>query len=260
MHCLATLFPKSLEESAGSHVFLAQSVDLLAGQHVYAYVEVLLQSFPSCSWQAFSSHSGFLSGFEWSVYGHFVLDSTWTKDFDFSAINLADITERPWFKRGWTFQEAVLASDVTVMCGSSTLTWDTLIRGLSKVFRSNYIEDYGWIFEFSNDEAIQTLAGLINIWMHLERPTTWNKIRMRRKLRGKTTMDGYQLRGQDSLTNLTCLMGFSLLRLPFFVYRLVIYFAKHSPLYYYHWDRPSFFQDHMAPKYWMYPLVELFTI
>ena len=137
------------------------------------------------------------------------------KDFDFSAINLADITERPWFKRGWTFQEAVLASDVTVMCGSSTLTWDTLIRGLSKVFRSNYIEDYGWIFEFSNDEAIQTLAGLINIWMHLERPTTWNKIRMRRKLRGKTTMDGYQLRGQDSLTNLTCLMGFSLLRLLF---------------------------------------------
>lgn len=104
----------------------------------------------------------FLLGFDWGSYGFVYLNSTWTKDFDFSAIDLADITERPWFKRGWTFQEMVLASDVTVMCGSSTLRWDVLIRGLSKFFRSKYIPDK-WDFEFSNDEAKQTLAGLINI-------------------------------------------------------------------------------------------------
>ncbi len=110
------------------------------------------------------------------MYGFFNLESIWTKDFDFSIIDLADIIEHPWFKRGWTFQEIVLASDVTVICGSSTLRWDVLIRGLSKVFQDNllfkalqefngslddnrpmYINDT-WFFEFSNDEAEQTLA------------------------------------------------------------------------------------------------------
>jgi len=152
---------------------------------------------------------------EWGIYGFFELKSAWTKDFDFSAIDIADITERPWFKRGWTFQEIVLASDVTVMCGSSTLRWDVLIRGLPQVMGLTYNPTEWWSFEFSNSEAIQILVGLINIWMHLDRPTNWNGIRTRRMLRGKTTMDGYQLRGQDSLTNLTCLIWFSLLRLFF---------------------------------------------
>jgi hypothetical protein len=112
------------------------------------------------------------------------------------------------------------------MCGSSTLRWDVLIRGLSQVISPTNFPDVWtvWFLEFSNSEAKQTLAGLINIWMHLDRPTNWNGIRTRHMLQGKTTMNGYQLRGQDSLTNLTCLIWFGLLRLFF----LFTYWLYHS--------------------------------
>lgn len=39
---------------------------------------------------------------------------------------LKDVFSRTWFKRMWTLQEAILATECIVQCGSATLAWDTL--------------------------------------------------------------------------------------------------------------------------------------
>lgn len=53
-------------------------------------------------------------------------------------------SERPWFSRAWTFQEACLSADTYVRCGQHQLAWQTFVsaalylntRGMSGVFGS----------------------------------------------------------------------------------------------------------------------------
>ncbi|KAI0857761.1 heterokaryon incompatibility protein-domain-containing protein [Xylaria cubensis] len=40
------------------------------------------------------------------------------------------LLSRPWISRAWTFQELVLAQDITIMCGEQSLSWDHFIRGM----------------------------------------------------------------------------------------------------------------------------------
>jgi hypothetical protein len=50
--------------------------------------------------------------------------------------------KRPWFHRAWVFQEVVMASKATVICGEHSLPWDTLyascqIVNSSEIYRND---------------------------------------------------------------------------------------------------------------------------
>ncbi|KAF2967756.1 hypothetical protein GQX73_g5838 [Xylaria multiplex] len=46
------------------------------------------------------------------------------------AKSLDSLLSRPWVNRAWTFQELILAQDITLMCGEQLLSWDRFVRGL----------------------------------------------------------------------------------------------------------------------------------
>ena len=43
---------------------------------------------------------------------------------------------RPWFQRLWVYQEIILAKELTILCGSGTATWTSLIRLTKEIERS----------------------------------------------------------------------------------------------------------------------------
>lgn len=47
----------------------------------------------------------------------------------YRAADWEELLETPWFSRIWTFQEIVLATDAIILCGPTTLSWDTFARG-----------------------------------------------------------------------------------------------------------------------------------
>ena len=49
--------------------------------------------------------------------------------------DLDEFYSRPWFSRGWTFQECILASEIILVCGNKRLSWDAFIRGSASVFQ-----------------------------------------------------------------------------------------------------------------------------
>ncbi|KAK0507108.1 hypothetical protein JMJ35_010566 [Cladonia borealis] len=49
---------------------------------------------------------------------------------------------RPWFQRLWVYQEIILAKELTILCGSGTTTWTSLIRLTKEIHRSGL---YGFL-------------------------------------------------------------------------------------------------------------------
>ena len=48
---------------------------------------------------------------------------------------LGGIVHRPWSRRLWVLQEIVLAEDVIVLCGSTEVSWDYLVRFVRAMMR-----------------------------------------------------------------------------------------------------------------------------
>ncbi|KAI3321986.1 HET-domain-containing protein [Xylariaceae sp. AK1471] len=63
------------------------------------------------------------SDFQWSEY--------WWKDYKFSA--LAQILERPWFRRGWVLQEAASSRISKIYCGNRQLHMDDFTAAIDLV-------------------------------------------------------------------------------------------------------------------------------
>lgn len=44
--------------------------------------------------------------------------------------DLEDLLRQDWLKRGWTYQEIILACNPVIVCGNKSMTWDNFIRGI----------------------------------------------------------------------------------------------------------------------------------
>ncbi|KAI0024385.1 heterokaryon incompatibility protein-domain-containing protein [Xylariomycetidae sp. FL0641] len=128
----------------------------------------------------------------------------------------SDFLDRRWFTRGWTFQEIILAWDVTILCGTQALKWDTLVRGVASLRRECYRDwDYAllepkrkhgrkllqaldMVSQRREEMMIRDLEQLIHIWMQTHRPsTTGNEIKRRRDMSTLALVENYGLRRQN---------------------------------------------------------------
>ncbi|KAJ8125161.1 hypothetical protein O1611_g8478 [Lasiodiplodia mahajangana] len=82
----------------------------------------------------------------------------------FDVDGLEDISGRDWFQRSWTFQELMLATNIVIMCGSTSLTWDRFVRGFAVCLER---------FETATP-AQNFLKDLIEVWLEVERQEHWN--------------------------------------------------------------------------------------
>jgi len=118
--------------------------------------------------------------------------SLWSPGLHYS--HLATFLELPRFSRVWTFQEAVLACDAVVLCGSKSLRWDQVIRGF-ELLSHNLPEEHqdvassggrDTIVYYGNINLIPEIEGsiqstlipmfqrfqqLLNLWMMVQRPS-----------------------------------------------------------------------------------------
>lgn len=130
-----------------------------------------------------------------------------------SPQDLADVFDRPWFRRGWTFQEVILASDITIMCGSTVIKWDVFVRGLMHLFdRSVPHEFYGEMLRLA---TVDSLKDLITVWIHFPRPMTKHREQRSEVFSRDSTISFYLSRGQKVLQSWYWLPCFPFLRLAF---------------------------------------------
>jgi hypothetical protein len=76
----------------------------------------------------------------------------------------------------------MLATDIVLLCGSTALKWDRVVRGMQLCPRQSSLVTP------SND----TLADLINVWMNVERPEQWNGNYPRRTTKEGRSVSAYQ--------------------------------------------------------------------
>lgn len=50
---------------------------------------------------------------------------------------IASFLARPWFRRRWIIQEVVLANDISVHCGESSIGWNTFELALTELFEND---------------------------------------------------------------------------------------------------------------------------
>ena len=102
----------------------------------------------------------------------------------------------PWFYRGWTFQELILASNPILLCGERVLHWETLLSGvwgLKKLATIDHQQDYRQEL-LSLPNSFTDILALCNIWIYAQRSTHRNKKAVYRRLRGESSFAAYQER------------------------------------------------------------------
>jgi hypothetical protein len=57
------------------------------------------------------------------------------------AESLQDVTGRQWFTRQWTIQEAAMASEGWVVCGTRRVRWNRLVLGLVTAYEKNLTDE-----------------------------------------------------------------------------------------------------------------------
>ncbi|KAI0858235.1 heterokaryon incompatibility protein-domain-containing protein [Xylaria cubensis] len=105
-----------------------------------------------------------------------------------------DVLSRPWFYRGWTFQEILLPMDIAVVCGSDFLSWDLLVRGI----QYDINDEKSDISEHST--SVANFLGLLGIWVNIPRQTSWNEKPIRMSIDDQNpTIRGYHSRSLQQL-------------------------------------------------------------
>ncbi|KAF5008799.1 hypothetical protein FDECE_4939 [Fusarium decemcellulare] len=88
-----------------------------------------------------------------------------------------------WLHRAWTFQEIALASSPVLVCGNSRLPWKKFIESIQSltVIADNIRYDHGekgWKIlqeqPFTPSSALLEWQALVQIWLGMSRPSTWN--------------------------------------------------------------------------------------
>ena len=65
------------------------------------------------------------------IRSNFQWDDSWWEQYGFTA--LAQILERPWFRRGWVLQEAAFSTNSTIYCGDRQVHMDHLAMAIDLV-------------------------------------------------------------------------------------------------------------------------------
>ncbi|KAI0185086.1 heterokaryon incompatibility protein-domain-containing protein [Xylaria flabelliformis] len=109
-----------------------------------------------------------------------------------------DVLSRPWFHRGWTFQEILFPMDIVVVCGTDFLSWDSLVRGI----QYDINDDISDISERST--SVANFLGLLGIWVNIPRQTSWNEKPIRMTIDDQNpTIGDYHSRSLQLLGSLT---------------------------------------------------------
>ena len=75
---------------------------------------------------------------------------------------VAELLDRPWWRRVWVVQEAVLAREIIIQCGPDPIPWDSIDRYIScqrvqtTGFTSPFVDDHGTAYPFP-DELYQVI-------------------------------------------------------------------------------------------------------
>jgi hypothetical protein len=77
--------------------------------------------------------------------------------------------KKEWITRIWTFQEAVLATNIILVYGHETLSWDEFIRGALMLAKTTDVRVHSWL-------------SLIKLWAQVERREYWNDKHLRRSI------------------------------------------------------------------------------
>ncbi|KAI0544077.1 heterokaryon incompatibility protein-domain-containing protein [Xylaria curta] len=118
-----------------------------------------------------------------------------------------DVLSRPWFYRGWTFQEILLPMDIILVCGTDFLSWDFLVRGLQ-------YDIYDRESDISESSAsVANFLRLVSIWVNIPRQTSWNEETMRMTVDNQNpTIENYYSHGARLTRSLECALIFLLIR------------------------------------------------
>lgn len=118
----------------------------------------------------------------------------------------------------------VLASDMTILCGSTAIKWDVFVRGLIHLFdRTKLQETHREILKLA---AIDRVKDLLTVWIHFPRPMT-----KRREVRSKTrsrdcSINFHLSRGQTDLLSWYWFYNFLFLHLVFLLISWIHVFAN----------------------------------
>jgi hypothetical protein len=98
--------------------------------------------------------------------------------YDPEAMN--DIWSRQWFKRMWTIQELVMASEPWVVCGSKTIRWNSLHWG---IVAAKNIEEAWDNPEFR--DVFYFVLSAESFWLDMYRKVDWTESYVQKWLVGK---------------------------------------------------------------------------
>ncbi|KAI1737355.1 heterokaryon incompatibility protein-domain-containing protein [Xylaria scruposa] len=103
-----------------------------------------------------------------------------------------DLLSGPWISRAWTFQELILAQDVTIMCGKHSLDWDHFVRGMRMYWDYGTQPDETLNLNGPDMVYLRQWYELIALWMSIKRKTAWGTRKMRCDHAGRATMENHQ--------------------------------------------------------------------
>lgn len=107
--------------------------------------------------------------------------------------DVEDLLDREWFDRAWTFQELLLAWNITIICGDNALDWGYLLGALQYCYESSETHEWFYTDRGSKGKGLRAIRELVSSWMNISRPTHWNGQEIRRALPdGDDSAESYQ--------------------------------------------------------------------
>ncbi|KAK4442288.1 heterokaryon incompatibility protein-domain-containing protein [Podospora aff. communis PSN243] len=93
-----------------------------------------------------------------------------------------ELLETEWMHRAWTFQEAVLASDATVLYGSQSASWASILHVRSVIAANPAgcdLHDVRWKAKETGSQrplhpGVAEWRSMMDVWLYRPRPLRWN--------------------------------------------------------------------------------------
>ncbi|KAK4446295.1 heterokaryon incompatibility protein-domain-containing protein [Podospora aff. communis PSN243] len=84
---------------------------------------------------------------------------------------LGHLLNREWLGRAWTFQEIILSSNATIVCGTKAIAWDRLHRGLHFLMEDEGAGGPEAAVSKARPVPTRAWMNLLNIWLSMPRRT-----------------------------------------------------------------------------------------
>jgi hypothetical protein len=122
--------PKTYTEASSVIVWLGTDSPVLDGHLCLGFFRRLAELISPDGAAEQTAQSSWRRRFEINRVASAFLDDT-------KALPMTSFLERPWFRRRWIIQEVVLARDVTVHCGASSIPWLTFETAMVELFEND---------------------------------------------------------------------------------------------------------------------------